>query len=590
MLKALYDYGVREQLALPAGYVKKTIAAYISFSGNEFVGIYKGDEREFPCPDIGSLANGKTKSNVLVEKRSVVLPDEANAKSAFFLEALLSAAEYEPSLKPCVSALESPELSEIIRKELDRQKIKAGDRVSFRVDGEAIVEFERILAWWQEFRKQFQNLADVPSSRCLITGELTVPVVTTPPIQGLYAVGGHGRGDALICFDKDAFCSYDLKQAANAPVSEEAYSVVKAALDNLLKDAPVLAGMKFVHWYDRKVTAEDDPILTEDFGFGVPDDNEDHALPVNECAERRNADSVPQSVRSGQQTLNLDGTTYHILLLSGVNGRIMVRKYDRGNYAELRRNLALWYSDLALTNPYGTAPVKSCKLTARLLRLLNYQKADRKPFERLNKELSGITPMIINAVLMGGQLPDSVAARSLAYIRSVLLSDDENKLNHISYACQWLKVWLIRKAKYEQQEVSVMEDYNLLLSNPAYHCGGMMAIYAAIQEAAMPDVNTGIVERYYSSAIQSPALVIGQLSSRSVYHLEMIEKKSLANRYREKLQEISSALGAAVPATLNLEQQSYFALGYYQMGAMLKREWKEKTAEKKQRDNMKEEH
>ena len=54
------------------------------------------------------------------------------------------------------------------------------------------------------------------------------------------------QGDALICFDKDAFCSYGLKQAANAPVSEEAFAGVKAALDELLKGAPVLAGMKFV--------------------------------------------------------------------------------------------------------------------------------------------------------------------------------------------------------------------------------------------------------------------------------------------------------------------------------------------------------
>lgn len=68
-----------------------------------------------------------------------------------------------------------------------------------------------------------------------------------------------------------------------------------------------------------------------------------------------------------------------------------------------------------------------------------------------------------------------------------------------------------------------MEAYNLHLRNAAYHCGGLMAVYAAIQRTAMPDVNTGIVERYYASAIQMPALVIGQLSSRSNHHLEKIE-------------------------------------------------------------------
>lgn len=81
---------------------------------------------------------------------------------------------------------------------------------------------------------------------CPITGRPTIPTATVPPISGLSVVGGHAQGDALICFDKDAFCSYGLKQAANAPVSEEAFAGVKAALDELLKGAPVLAGMKFV--------------------------------------------------------------------------------------------------------------------------------------------------------------------------------------------------------------------------------------------------------------------------------------------------------------------------------------------------------
>ena len=99
-----------------------------------------------------------------------------------------------------------------------------------------------MLNWWEKFRQQFQPGGE--KSRCLITGNLAVPMSTVPPISGLSVVGGHARGDALICFDKDAFCSYGLKQAANAPVSEDAYAGVKAALDALLSEAPVLAGMK----------------------------------------------------------------------------------------------------------------------------------------------------------------------------------------------------------------------------------------------------------------------------------------------------------------------------------------------------------
>lgn len=141
MLKALYDYGVRRQLALPPGFAGKTIKAYISLSeSDDHVSVYLGEDEPVPCPDIGSLANGKDKSNVLAEKRSVVIPEEPGSKSTFFLEALRSAAEEEPQLKVCVRALETPELAAAVRAELDRAKIKPGDRISFRVNGQSILQ------------------------------------------------------------------------------------------------------------------------------------------------------------------------------------------------------------------------------------------------------------------------------------------------------------------------------------------------------------------------------------------------------------------------------------------------------------------
>ena len=478
-----------------------------------------------------------------------------------------------------------------IRAELDRAKIKPGDRISFRVDGCPVLRSEKVLAWWQTYRKRFSKGQEEPTALCLITGEPTVPMATTTPIQGLRVVGGHASGDALICFDKTAFCSYNQKKAANAPVSEEAFCVVKAALDDLLKDAPILAGMKFVHWFDREIPREEDPMHTIDFGWDEEEDEQDDEPEdaANEQELRARADQVPGSVRSGQAAPNLDDVSYYILLLTGANSRIMIRKFDRGSYNDLRRNLQQWYDDLALTNPAGSGGIRPVKLTARLMRLLKFQKSDSRPFERLGKELAGITPAVIQAIVSGGILPDAAAAKALAYIRSELLAGDDSDTGSSrntmpnGLACQWLKVWLLRRGRIHHQEEPILEEYNLHLANAAYHCGGLMAVYAAIQRTAMPDVNAGIVERYYASAIQMPALVIGQLSSRANHHLEKIENGWLADRYREKLQQVSTALGTSVPTTLNLEQQSYFALGYYQMGAKLNQEKNQNIAAARER-------
>ena len=594
MLRALYDYAIRKRLTLPPGYVKKTVKAWIALSTQapDYVGLWLGDDTEIPCPDIGSLANGKDKSNMLVEKRSVVLPEEETPKSRFFREALRSAAAVEPKAAVCIKALEDPKLAAEMRRLLDENRVKASGRVGFQVDGDFLVSPDSIIAWWTEYRKQFQKV-EREQTRCLITGNLTVPMTTTPSITGLRVVGGHASGDALICFDKNAFTSYGLKQAANAPVSEEAFGAVKAALDELLKDAPIFAGMKFVHWYDRDVKKDEDPIM--DFGgFGLSSDDEEEdedpeetALEQarEETAARQRADTVVRSAESGELPPELNDS-YYILLLSGVGGRVMVRRYERGSYQELQKRVKEWNQDLELVTPMGTGALKPCKLTARLLRLLNYQKTNTNVFERLSKEMAGTAPAVLTSILQGAPLPDTVAARSLAYIRSKLLAtaDGENTGNTDTLpdarACQWLKVWLLRR-KPETKEW-LMSQYNEYAESVPYNCGALMAVYAAIQQKAMPEVNTTVTQRYYASAIQTPALVIGQLSRMSIHHLEKLEE-GMAVLFTKRLEEISAKITGKIPATLTLEEQSEFALGYYQMGAKMRQEAIERKAAKERK-------
>ena len=599
MLKALYDYALRRHLSPPSGYAPKTVRAWISVStGSDYVNVTAGDKEEILCPDIGSLANGTTKSNVLTEKRSVIFPAENNRKTEFFLQTMREAAAHDPVWLPCLEAIENPDRRKIVLEELDRMKIKPGDRISFRIDGKPGVSGEKTVSWWAEYRRQFTAETDRPDTLCIIMGEPVVPMTTTPPIQGLHAVGGHACGDALISFDKPSFTSYGLKQAANAPVSEEAYTAVKAALDDLLKDAPILAGMKFVHWYDCELPKEIDPLTGAIDPLDEDDDDEDlpeTEIPVNEEAERRMADSVPLSVRSGTEAGNLDGVRYYILMLTGVGGRIMVRRYERGNYAELRENISRWYGDLELTNPAGTGPVRRVKLFARLIRLMKYQKGGKDIRTRMDKELSGVTPAVIESILTGAPLPDSVASRALAYIRSKMLENDDapdgrpqrGAKTPDGIACQWLKVWLARHTENEKGEEKLMSEYNPNHPNAAYHCGAVMAICAAIQSTAMPDVGAGVIQRYFASAMQTPALVLGQLSKLSNYHLDKIDNRYVSQMLRDKLAETWKQVGDTVPAVLNLEQQSYFTLGYYQMSALLNREKAERTAEWKQKNENK---
>lgn len=98
---------------------------------------------------------------------------------------------------------------------------------------------------------------------------------------------------------------------------------------------------------------------------------------------------------------------------------------------------------------------------------------------------------------------------------------------------------------------------------PAYHCGRLLAVLASLQRSALGDVGAGVVQRYYVAASQTPGLTLGRLVANAKNHLNKLEG-GLAYWYEDQIAEIMSRIQDRIPSTLNLEQQSLFALGYYQ--------------------------
>ena len=627
MLKALYDYAVRNDLALPPGFVNKPIRAYIQLAADGgYLGIEKCEDEVLPCPDIGSMANSKEKCNILAEKLSCVVADPENGeslKNQFFRQALRDGAAAEPKFMLCLRVLEEESVAARILEDCKQRKLKGMDRISFKVDGKSILRSPALPAWWSKYRKQFVKTEGKPETRCIITGEPTVPLATVPTVTGLAAVGGHPKGDALICFDKKAFCSYGLKQAANAPVSETAFAAVKAALDDLLAGAPamyrrnkaeeffpvapIFSGIKFLHWYDESIDRKEDKIRKTFSGADEAenedeeeDDEEDELTEEEQQAQleeeqRRaidSADKLVKSVQTGECATSLSNR-YHILLLSGANGRVMVRHYENGSYETLQKNLAQWEVDLKLVDDWGTQLLRPRKLSARLSCLMKYQQNDNKSFERMKKELAGLTPTIILAILHNTPLPDEVVVRALATIRSKMVQEEEEQKKWPSMAvcCQWLKVWLLRKHRARNEEEHLMPYYHPDMPSAAYHCGALVAIYTDLQKRAMPDIGAGIAQRYYASASRTPKLVLGQLERMAKIYLEKLDSPAAIQGYEDHLNEVSCFFTPEhpLPSALNLEEQSYFALGYRQMSAQLTKERLERIAAAEQKKAQKKE-
>lgn len=585
MLQELYRYALSHNLAARPGFKPKSVKAYILLSADgQFLGFSPALEKKTICPDIGSAAQGTTKCNILTEKAAIVLllEEKQAVKHRFFLDALRSGAQAEPRFGICLHALEHERTLEKMRQALGQTKLKPGDVIGFEVDGSRIEQSPAYFDWWEGFRKeQTADKAGRSQSglpRCLITGEPSKPLTTVPKVGGLRSVGGHPSGDALLCFDKQAFCSYDLKQGDNAAVSEEAMTAVNAALETLIGRAPTQCGAKIVYWFKEKLPKNCN-LLDELFGWTGDEEeapSEEAPNPSDELDALRAARQLIESAKAGENPQQLYNR-YYILALSGAGGRVMIRSYIQGDFEELYKSLKAWFDDLRLTLPNGGGRCKPPKLFALNVRLLKKENSSKKLLERMEKELAGVEPHIWFSIVKNKPLPDTSAVRALAYIRSGMLESaaEDSRRESIpdSVACQLLKAWLLRVQRQKKEKETIMETLNMQNSSAAYQAGRMMAVFAAIQSEAMgPNLGAGVIQRYYASASATPALVIGTLSKLSQYHLGKIENKSYAKRFDGMLNEIAQTVGLycegnRFPDTLTLAQQAEFALGYYQQRA-----------------------
>jgi len=148
---------------------------------------------------------------------------------------------------------------------------------------------------------------------------------------------------------------------------------------------------------------------------------------------------------------------------------------------------------------------------------------------------------------------------------------EDTPVNHAGMGL--MKAYHLRKERRKGGE-TMADDLKPYVNeghpHPAYHCGCLMAVLAALQRAALGDVGAGVVQRYYAAASSTPSLVFGRLTRNSQAHINKLTG-GLANWYEEKIATIWGRFRDSLPKTLTLEEQTLFALGYYQQMANMRK-------------------
>ena len=141
-------------------------------------------------------------------------------------------------------------------------------------------------------------------------------------------------------------------------------------------------------------------------------------------------------------------------------------------------------------------------------------------------------------------------------------------LNHSRFALA--KLILNRNRKENNMEITEQQDAKA--EDAAYQCGRLLAVLAEAQAKAHDYQleGAGVAERYFGTAMASPASVFPVLLKLNRHHLNNIRK---SDKYKghdrfldEAIQEVSTKI-YPFPRTLDLHAQGRFALGFYQQKA-----------------------
>jgi CRISPR-associated protein Csd1 len=556
MLDLLIDYAVRNNLVLEPGVTRKSVKWLITCTEDgRYTGIVPiGDKtgEMLACPTTPAMNSGN-KSHFLAETlETMVLYVEddsklisAQAKQIYFRNLLSSASNEIQVLSAGVRLLEDPSCITEIHQHLKGLGANPTDIATLRIGDRTVLKETVWRDWWKNKRASLASgkkaKPKTASAICVVTGNLVEPAKTHPPIKHMVSVGGAKGGDVLAAFDKSAFTSYGFEQSLNAAMSEETAAAYTAALNHLLESRSVRLGNTLAtYWFTGQsdIHAEDEVMSW----FVEPPEQ-------TAGAAERHAHELLTAIRTGQRT-DLANARFVSLLLSGAAGRVMVREVMQGSFEELVVHTEAWFGDLSIVARDG----KSCAHDPKFLAVAGSLVRDLKDLP------SPWLQQLWRAAITGGLVPASTLAQAVTRTRIDIIQD--TPASHARMAL--IKAYLIRNRGDNNMKPHMNPDHPA----PAYHCGRAIALFARLQRAALGDVGAGVVQRYYTAASQTPGLILGRLAANAKNHLGKLDG-GLAWWYENQLAGIMSNIGDFVPRTLTLEEQSLFALGYYQQLAAL---------------------
>lgn len=437
----------------------------------------------------------------------------------------------------------------------------------FTPDAESLVtDRSAFREYWCAQRAQV-SATETPTRDCLVTGEPCVPVDLFPGTKRV--PGGTTSGVSLISFNAGAFVSHGWIGGANAPVSRSAAEACGTALSRLMDPAypsPIEPGMTLPR---RNLRLSADTVVA----YWAADAGGEEACSSFGGLFDANPEEVGEmyrSIWSGKPPQIENPSAFYALVLSGSQGRAIVRGWIETTVGRVLAHLARWFEDLRIVR--NAPPMKSGYSPAFSLRLLLESLA---PLGDSSQIPANLAASLARAALEDLPLPESILARAVERHRAEMGQDDWSALQRRDARAALVKAIFRRNPQHchlkeMKPEMNPMDAD--MQDKPGYLLGKLMAVLERLQQEALGDVNASVIDRYFSGASACPKAVFFRLLKNARHHARKAKDQAgkggtafLLERLIDALTDPFDPISNGFPSSLSLENQGLFILGYHQM-------------------------
>jgi len=429
-------------------------------------------------------------------------------------------------------------ISQVRRHPFFKDVMDANANLTFMLDGD-----DRLVAQRPKVVERIRSLYEESQGEprvSAVSGDVDDVAVLHTAIKGVW--GAQTSGANIVSFNDDAYCSHGKTkkdQGLNAPIGKHNEFAYTTALNYLLaseNQRMQVGDASTVFWAKNLCDFE------ADFrSFLAPKKGE-------EAVSYEKIRALLAAVKTGIPPEE-SRLPFYVLGLAPNASRIAIRFWYDGNVKEIKERVAIHFEDIGMIRaPHDPEFLSLFQL---LVSTALEQKADNIP-----PNLGG---EVARAILAGTSYPRTLLANAIRRCKAE---------QRVPFArASTIRGVLARNArlsKSKEKEVGMSLDRGY--DNIGYVLGRLFAMLERIQEQAQGrSLNKTIRDTYFGGAASSPQVVFKRLLDLSVHHLSKIRNSGKSAVWLEK--ELGAIIALmpkeGAPATLDLEDQGRFAVGYY---------------------------